>query len=109
MRVLFLVGLLCLLLLLFSRFGAAFSTRFIDVFLAVELGVLLVLFILAKFYSSAPLRIVFVVLSLLNIFYFVYSGYVHPFGGLLYSVIHAVLHILLLGLPILCVYKHGKR
>lgn len=109
MRVLFLVGLLCLLLLFVSRLGAAISARFIDIFLAAELGLLLALFVLTKSYDSAPLRIVFVTLSLLNIFYFVYSGYVNPLGGLLYSVIHAVFHALLFGLPILWVCKHGKR
>lgn len=68
MPVLFSVGLLCVFILFFDRFKSAFSGRFIDVFLAVELGLMLALFVFIKFYNAAPLRISFVVLALINIF-----------------------------------------
>lgn len=108
MRVLFAVGLLCVFIVFFDRFKSAFSGRLIDIFLAVELGLMLALFVIIKFHNATSLRVTFVVLSLINAFYFVYSGAVHPLGGLLYSVINAVLYMLLFGLPMIWVYKSAK-
>lgn len=109
MRVLFALGLLCLAVVFASRLESALSARFIDVFLAVELALLLALYLFIRFYNAMPVRIAFAVLALMNIVYFAYSGAVNPLGGRLFTVINAVIYLLLFGLPMVWVRKVGKQ
>ncbi|MBU2113460.1 MAG: hypothetical protein KKE94_06760 [Gammaproteobacteria bacterium] len=109
MRILFALGLLCLAVLFTSRLESALSARFIDMFLAIELGLLLALYLFIRFYKFTPLRITFAVLSLMNFFYFIYSGAVNPLGGWLFTGINAVMYLFLFGLPVVWVCKVGKK
>lgn len=109
MKFLFTSGLLLLVVVFCDKLSGAYSGQLIDLFIALQMGFLVLLYVVVFFKNSKLLRQVVAFFLVVNLIYFSCIGILYPLGGWLFSLLNFVFYSFVFGLPIIWIYKSGRR